>query len=100
MKTATSYTAPYISSRKNLNGGWVELSLRHEGKTFLAQAQVYEEGSFWGINEGRVSKLCIWEPIAQARPGKRYIYSYDRRYLDITSELGEAMAKLIVAQFA
>ena len=38
-------------------------------------AKVYDEGSNWGINEGRVSKLTVYDGRTSKSPE---IYSYDR----------------------
>lgn len=38
------------------------------------QAKVYDEGSEFGINGGRISKLAIWDE------KKRYIVNYDREW--------------------
>ena len=60
------------------------------------QAKVYSEGSVYGINEGRVSKLCVssgkaWKGLSDT------VYNYDRG-LD-KCELPQAEVDAIVAAF-
>lgn len=54
---------------------WQEGSFAINGIKYHFCAKVYEEGSKYGINGGRVSKLAIyeWEP-----EGKQEILNYDR----------------------
>jgi len=42
---------------------------------FRFEAKVYDVGSIHGIDNGRVSKLAVWNPANQPT---RYIISYDR----------------------
>ena len=36
------------------------------GTLYFYEAKVYKEGSTFGINQGRVSKLIVWKPSARA----------------------------------
>ena len=38
---------------------WKRGTLRHEGRIYKYWMKVYPEGSIYGINEGRISKLCM-----------------------------------------
>jgi hypothetical protein len=57
---------PYISA-KALEHGWLDGFI----DDYRFQAKVYDEGSKFGINSGRVSKLEVWD-------SSEHIVSYDR----------------------
>jgi hypothetical protein len=61
----------------NIIDGWVNGTI----DKFNFQAKVYDEGSKYGINNGRVSKLAIWnEEIRQEKQNflDACIVNYDR----------------------
>ena len=69
-------TAHFITA-KALDSGWIDGNI--DG--FRFQAKVYDEGSVYGINEGRVSKLMIWDEAKKQACGnifKASILNYDR----------------------
>lgn len=75
--TMTARKNGYSISLTHLSGNWVEGTI--EG--FRFQAKVFNEGSEYGINEGRVSKLMVWdEAKRQANQDifKASILNYDR----------------------
>ena len=49
--------------------GWIDGTI----DCFRFQAKVYDVGSKFGINNGRVSKLSVWEPATSVD-----IFNYDR----------------------
>ena len=55
----------------------------HGGYQF--QAKVYDEGSMFGIDAGRVSKLSIW-----LEKNHHTVYNYDRGY-DVNPETAEEL---------
>lgn len=62
---------------EDTRNGWIDGTV--DG--FRFQAKVFGEGSRFGINEGRVSKLCIWDD--QKRQAGQNIFAasivnYDR----------------------
>jgi hypothetical protein len=62
---------------KYTSNGWVEGTV--DG--FRFQAKVFDEGSQFGINEGRVSKLNIWDESKRLACGNIFtasIVNYDR----------------------
>lgn len=62
----------YEIKAKQREDGWVDGTI----DAFRFQAKVFNEGSVYGINEGRVSKLCIWNA---AHPQlSQSIVNYDR----------------------
>ena len=63
----------FCISAKLVEDGWVKGNI--DGKEF--SAKVFDEGSQFGIDEGRVSKLAVWfDDIAT---GKRvWVITYDR----------------------
>lgn len=69
MKTAKDF---YISAKQNPDG-WIKGKINAMGFS----AKVYDEGSQFGINKGRVSKLAVW--LDDILTGKRvWIVNYDR----------------------
>lgn len=56
---------------------------------FKVQAKVYDTGSQYGIDEGRISKLWIWD---QEKP--LAIYTYDRGYESITKGYEKEVAEI------
>lgn len=72
-----------LEKRKNL---WT--SGNHKGYRFIAK--VYDEGSMFGINDGRVSKLWV-----KNEKINRVIFNYDRG-IDIAAKTQED--KAIVAE--
>ena len=72
------------------SGAWVDFQFNGQ----FGQAKVYDEGSEYGINNGRTSKLVIcstpkWNHVAT-------VYSYDRG-LDF-SDMDQKDVDLIVAE--
>lgn len=65
---------------KKRDGLWV--SGTHGGCEF--QAKVYDKGSMFGIDAGRVSKLCVWR-----EDDHHTVFSYDRGY-EVNPETAEA----------
>jgi len=63
----------YQISSKPIELGWIDGTI----DSFRFQAKVYDAGSRFGINDGRVSKLEIWNPDAGGMV-KGSIASYDR----------------------
>lgn len=64
-------------SAKELTGGWIDGTV--DG--FRFQAKVFDEGSMYGIDEGRVSKLCVWNEAQQKTSRNIWratIINYDR----------------------
>lgn len=47
----------YMIKAKSIENGWIDGTIDE----FRFQAKVFDEGSQYGINEGRVSKLMIWD---------------------------------------
>jgi len=47
----------YVIKKNQSKDGWIFGTING----FRFQAKVYDEGSVYGINEGRVSKLMIWD---------------------------------------
>jgi hypothetical protein len=88
------YLLPHISRVRALDGNWQELDLSFDGRHYYAQAKVYDEGSEYGINEGRVSKLGI-----RLCETKEYVYNYDRGQ-DIETPAGLLLADHICKYFA
>ena len=73
-----------ITSKKLNHYPWLEGTV--EGHHF--QAAVYDEPSVYGINEGRISKLMVWdEAMRQGRRGysRTSLMNYDRGW-DIEPE--------------
>ena len=69
---------PTVTSRK-LSGAWVDGTV--SGLRF--QAKVFDEGSEYGINGGRVSKLMVWDEStrqAQQNIFAGAIVNYDRSW--------------------
>lgn len=67
----------HLIEAKRLDGAWVDGSI--DG--FRFQAKVFNEGSMYGINEGRVSKLMIWDEAKRQEHQnifKGCIVNYDR----------------------
>ena len=75
--TETARKSGHMITLATLQGNWVEGTI--DGLRF--QAKVFNEGSEYGINEGRVSKLMVWdEEKRQAYQDifKASILNYDR----------------------
>lgn len=75
-----------------LNNGWFE------GKVgpYRWQAKVYDEGSEFGINGGRVSKLAIWDEKKRKETSNFFtacIVNYDREW-DILPKTAKAQQAL------
>ena len=69
-------TTHFITA-KALNGGWIDGNI----DSFRFQAKVYAEGSDFGIKDGRVSKLAIWDEAKKQACGNIFtasILNYDR----------------------
>ena len=80
-----------IKSIKNLKnpfegfGNWKEAIVEYKGKDYRVTYKQFDEGSDFGINGGRISKLSI-------NDGKETIVNYDREW-DIEAT-GDAKAVL------
>jgi hypothetical protein len=61
---------------RDLGGGWMEGFI---GK-YKFQAKVYDEPSEYGIKDGRVSKLCVYDDTMRLEKGMHAasIIEYDR----------------------
>lgn len=70
-------------------------------KIFWFQAKIYSEGSEYGINDGRISKLvvCDYKDLPMHQRGQfhheKKIYNYDRG-IDVDHPIGEEIASLFV----
>ena len=59
-------------------------------------AKVYDEGSDWGINEGRISKLEI-RKVGESK----WLYNYDRGLdIDCQTEETRTILNIILAKYA
>lgn len=54
--------------------GWVRGKVGNR----LFQAKVFDEGSIYGINNGRISKLCLTVANAKKVRGDNLAFNYDR----------------------
>lgn len=52
-----------ITATRMPHGGWIDGTIG--GYRF--QAKIFDEGSEYGINGGRVSKLCVWDEELRAK---------------------------------
>jgi len=57
-------------------------------KNFTFNAKVFDEGSVFGINGGKVSKLMVWDK------SKKICFNYDRG-MDIDHPIGNEIAKML-----
>jgi len=64
--------------KKHDSHGWVTVEING----FIATAKVFDEGSVYGIDEGRISKLSISSKV------DKQVYNYDRglEFSNIDSE--------------
>lgn len=67
--------------KRQLGGNWVEGRVVHDGQPYRYQALLFDEGSPFGIDGGRVSKL--WIAALEGSPAdgahrSRPVYNYDR----------------------
>lgn len=69
-RSDTVASAPRISIKPK-DGGWLDGYIDN----FRFQAKVYDTGSKYGINKGRVSKLLVWDATVGVNA---CIISYDR----------------------
>lgn len=61
------------------------------------QAKVFDVGSCYGINDGRISKLMLWNTGAE---GKTLVANYDRGWdLKPTTLQAKAALKQILAKY-
>ena len=69
-------TSPYSIDAYIIDHGWIEGDING----FRFQAKLYDTGSKFGVNKGRVSKLVVWDSQKnQACKGSSgYIVDYDR----------------------
>jgi len=68
---------PFEITSKYLSHGWYEGTIKiTETFSYWWQAKVYGEGSRYGINKGRVSKLCICS--GDHYNSNKQVYGYDR----------------------
>ena len=80
---------------KNNDANWVSGYIRLGSYAFDFEAKVYEEGSCFGINEGRVSKLFVNE-----RNENVCLISYDRGWdLKPQDGLSEVLLSIILREF-
>ena len=85
-----------IKSIKNLKnpfegfGQWKEAIIENKGKEYKVTFKQFDEGSEFGINEGRISKLTI-------NCGKEKLANYDRGWdIEPTDEATKAVLKVIL----
>ena len=82
----------YRADSNNGKVGYIRLG----SYAFDFEAKVFEEGSQFGINEGRVSKLCISEQNENV-----CLVSYDRGWdLKPQDRLSEILLSIILREFA
>lgn len=82
----------YRTDANNWKVGYIRLG----SYAFDFEAKVFEEGSQFGINEGRVSKLCISEQNENV-----CLVSYDRGWdLEPQDRLSEILLSIILREFA
>lgn len=81
-----------VKNITHLTNGWIEGTVG----PYRWQAKVYEEGSEFGINGGRVSKLAIWDEEKRRKESnffKACIVNYDREW-DIEPKTSKAQKAL------
>ena len=80
---------------------WEDGRVVVDGTLYCYEAKVYKEGSPFGINGGRVSKLFAWKPSARALNDPDYVYTartilhYDRGWGSTEPKEGSFEAKLL-----
>jgi len=82
-----------VADLQNASDGWKKGTLEHGGKRYSYEAKVYEEGSEYGINGGRVSKLHV-----KAADGdwSKSVIEYDRGWsIQPSSEHRPLLDKLL-----
>jgi hypothetical protein len=80
--------ARIMNPPRDIGGGWMEGFI---GK-YTFQAKVYDEPSTFGINDGRVSKLMVWDEVVRQKESNIFtasIINYDRGW-DIEPKTDEA----------
>lgn len=60
---------------RSLGGNWLTGTLAHDGIGYTFTALAFSEGSIYGIDGGRVSKLAI---IRTGDSWSQAVYNYDR----------------------
>jgi hypothetical protein len=70
--------------------GWIDIAFDLDGKHYAAEAKVFDVGSQYGINRGRISKLCI------RRTGDGVVYQYDRGSVFSPADADAIEAKNII----
>ena len=87
--TLTIKKAPALQNM----GNWITGEVKTEdGTTYTFAAKVFDEGSIYGINEGRISKLEI-------RRDKTFLLNYDRGWDIKPSKEVRPVYKRILAEF-
>lgn len=75
---------------KPAENGWINIDFDLNGKHYTAEAKVFDVGSQYGINRGRISKLCI------RRTGDGVVYQYDRGSVFSPADADAIEAKNII----
>ncbi|MCW6665301.1 hypothetical protein NHG32_06365 [Aerococcaceae bacterium NML191219] len=76
-----------------MNGKWVEGKASINGKTLEYWLLVFDEGSAYGIDDGRISKFSI-------REGKTWTCNYDRGWdVQPTTKATKHLYNQLIAQY-
>ena len=60
---------------------WVQGTVEGDGRKFTFEAKLFDNGSEFGIKEGRVSKLAVSDPVVREQTknyGESCVVEYDR----------------------
>jgi len=90
--------AKIMNPPRDLGDGWME---GYCGK-YKFQAKVYDEPSEYGINDGRVSKLCVYDDVKRLEESlvAATIISYDRGWdIEPKTEEDKEILETILKQF-
>ena len=80
--------------RLDLEGLWKEAELMFEGKTYVATFKQFDEGSKFGIDGGRISKLTL---IRKEKNEKVKLANFDRGWdLEPTDEEAKAVLEVLL----
>lgn len=80
---------------------WEDGRVVVDGVLYCYEAKVFKEGSKFGINGGRVSKMYAWKPSARSLNDPDYVYtsrpilSYDRGWITDEPKEGSFETKLL-----
>lgn len=75
-------------------GLWKEAELTYKGKTYEANFKQYEEGSEFGIDGGRISKLTL---IRKGKNKRVKVAAFDRGWdLEATDEEAKAVLEVLL----